>query len=130
MPAYDGQSFHAPAPVTFFPACYPQSPKTLAGVQLLIDSGADVTLLPKVSIDKLGMQIDPKLQYELAGFDGQRSFAAAVDLDLTFTETVIRGRYLVTDDSVGVLGRDVLNFFVLLLNGPAGEWSSTRPRSS
>jgi hypothetical protein len=27
-------------------------------VQLLIDSGADVTLLPKVSIDKLGIQID------------------------------------------------------------------------
>lgn len=128
MPAYDGQSFQPPAPVTLITLCDPQSGKTVADVQLLIDSGADVTLLPKVSIDKLGIQIDQKLQYELAAFDGQRSFAAAVDLDLTFAATVIRGRYLVTDDSVGVLGRDVLNFFVLLLNGPAGEWSSTRPR--
>jgi hypothetical protein len=64
----------------------------------------------------------------LAGFDGQRSLAAAVDLDLVFAETVIRGRYLVTDDSVGILGRDVLNFFVLVLNGPAGEWASSRPK--
>ena len=127
MPAYDEQRFQPPAPVTSVTLRDPQSGKSVADTQLLIDTGADVTLLPKASIEKLGLKSDSETKYELAGFDGQLSFASAVDLDLVFAETVVRGRYLVTDDSVGILGRDVLNFFVLLLNGPAGEWSSSRP---
>ena len=127
MTTYDGQSFQSPAPVASVKLRDPQSGKSVADVQLLIDTGADVTLSPRASIEKLGLQPNTAAQYELAGFDGQRSLAAAVDLDRTFADTVIRGRYLLTDDLVGILGRDVLNFFVTFLDGPAGEWSSTRP---
>lgn len=126
MTTYDGQRFQPPAPVASVTLRDPKTDKSIADVRLLIDTGADVTLLPRVAIEKLGLQPDTAAQYELAGFDGQRSLAAAVDLDMTFAETVIRGRYLVSDDSVGILGRDVLNFFVTCLDGPAGEWSSTR----
>ncbi|MEO8495094.1 MAG: hypothetical protein ABI614_08490 [Planctomycetota bacterium] len=127
MPAYDGQSFQPPAAVASVSLRNPQSSRAVDDVKLLIDSGADVTLLPKAAIESLALELDPDAQYELAGFDGKRSMAAAADLDLVFADTVIRGRYLLTDDSVGILGRDVMNFFVLLLNGPAGEWSCSRP---
>ena len=130
MPAYDGQNFRPPAPVVWVTLRNSQSGKAVADVQLLIDTGADVTLLPTESIANLEIQLDQDARYELSAFDGKRSMALAVDLDLVFLETVFRGRYLLADDSVGILGRDVLNFFDLLLNGPAGEWSASRPKAS
>jgi predicted aspartyl protease len=130
MPAYDGQSFQPPAPVATVTLRDPQSGKAVTDVKLLIDTGADVTLLPSTAIEHLGIEPDPKLRYELAGYDGRRSVAAAVDLDLVFAETVIRGRYLLTGESVGILGRDVLNFFVLQLDGPTSKWSVSRPKAN
>ena len=35
------------------------------------------------------------------------------------------GRFVVTDADHGILGRNVLNALVLLLDGPRGEWSVT-----
>jgi hypothetical protein len=40
-----------------------------------------------------------------------------------FLNRVFRGRYLVTDEQIGILGRDVLNHVAVLLNGPRQEWS-------
>ena len=37
-----------------------------------------------------------------------------------------RGRYLLTDDSDGIIGRDVLSALTLLLDGPAQQWSEQR----
>ncbi len=121
MPTYDGQNFQPPAAVPAVSLRDPQFGKVVADVNVLIDSGADVTLLPSDAINQLGIELDPKSQCEVAGFDGKRSMAAAVDLDLLFTETIVSGRYLVTGAAIGILARNVLNFFVTTLNGLAGE---------
>ena len=34
-----------------------------------------------------------------------------------------RGRYLLTDEPLGILGRDVLNSLVLTFDDPAQQWS-------
>jgi hypothetical protein len=39
-------------------------------IPLLIDTGADTTLLPRSAITRLGITADPALAYELIGFDG------------------------------------------------------------
>jgi predicted aspartyl protease len=39
-------------------------------VTLLIDTGADVTLLPRAAVEQLGLTSDSTAQYELVGFDG------------------------------------------------------------
>ncbi|MDX6496840.1 MAG: hypothetical protein QOG23_100 [Blastocatellia bacterium] len=87
-----------------------------------IDSGSDITLIPRTSIDELELEIDPKAGYELQGFDGRNSVAQAVTLDLLFLKRTIRGKYVVVDSSMGILGRDVLNHLAILLEGPSLSW--------
>lgn len=96
-------------------------------VHLLIDTGADTTLLPRNAITRLGITPDPALAYELIGFDGTRSTTHAVDLDMIFLQKAFRGRYLLTDSDRGILGRDVLSSVALLFDGPAREWSQQTP---
>ena len=57
MPAYD-DSFSPPAPVARVSLRHPESSLTVKDVLMLIDSGADVTLIPKSSFDLFGLEID------------------------------------------------------------------------
>ena len=92
-------------------------------VFLLLDTGADVTLLPRLAAEQLGLKPIAGGGYELVGFDGSRSIAQAVELDMIFLQKVYRGRYLLIDGDQGVLGRDVLSSLALLFDGPRQEWS-------
>ena len=89
---------------------------------MLIDSGADVTLIPKEAVASLGMQFDQDIGYEVIGFDGTKSIAPVVTLDLALLGRVFEGRYLGCDQSWGILGRDVLNHLAIVLDGPDQAW--------
>jgi len=89
---------------------------------MLLDSGADVTLIPQSFIEPLGLAVDASESYEVMGFDGATSTAQAVRLDLIFLTRVFRGRFLVINQECGILGRDVLNHISLLLDGPDLTW--------
>ncbi len=123
MPSYDSTQYSPPAPVAMVTLKNPQADNSISGVMLLIDSGADVTLLPRAAVAQLSLATQPTEQVELAGFDGSRSFAQVVTLDLQFLNRIYRGRYLLCDDEHGILGRDVLNHLKLILDGPRHEWS-------
>ena len=84
--------------------------------------GADVTLVPQQSVERLGVSLDLKAAYELLSFDGRKSSAQAVDLDLIFLGRTFKGRLLLTDQDCGILRRDVLNHLSLLLDGPKSRW--------
>ncbi|MGE0130865.1 MAG: retropepsin-like aspartic protease [Blastocatellales bacterium] len=87
---------------------------------MLIDSGADVTLLPRSLVERLG--IVPGAGYELMAFDGSVSISQAVQADLIFLRKIFKGQYLLLDQDSGVLGRDILNHVSLLLDGPHLQW--------
>ncbi|MGC8644438.1 MAG: hypothetical protein ACP5XB_31630 [Isosphaeraceae bacterium] len=123
MPSYESTGFDPPAPVARVMIRAAASGSSVADVPLLVDSGADVTLLPRFVVDRIGIAALTDQQYELIGFDGTRSFAPAAVLDMVLFGRVFRGRYLLIDGDHGVLGRDVLNHLVLLLDGPARQWS-------
>ena len=123
MTAYDASRFDPPAPLAVVTLHIPKNGATLSGVPMLLDSGADVTLVQRSSIDRLGAVLDPTTTYEIYAFDGTATFAQAVELDLVFLDRNFRGRYLITDEGVGILGRDVLNHISLLLDGPRLSWS-------
>ena len=80
MHAYDATRFDPPAPLAIVTLRNQDSENTL-DVPLLLDSGADITLIPQSSIAPLGLAVDPRESYELMGFDGATSIAQVVRLD-------------------------------------------------
>jgi hypothetical protein len=90
---------------------------------MLLDSGADVTLVQRSFINRLGAILDPDTTYEVYAFDGTVRFAQSVELDLGFLNRNFAGRFLITEEDVGILGRDILNLVSLVLDGPRLFWS-------
>ncbi|HUO09152.1 MAG TPA: retropepsin-like aspartic protease [Phycisphaerae bacterium] len=123
MPSYDASHYHPPAPVAQVTLRDITSGTLLPNIFLLVDTGANITLIPKNAAERLGLQPLDGKEYQLLGFDGTQSLAQAVDLDMIFLNKAYRGRYLLIDSDHGVLGRDVLSNVVLLFNGPHQEWN-------
>ena len=123
MPSYDASDFDPTAPVARVVLPSPQSGATVSDVSLLLDTGADVTLLPRTVVERLGVPLLPDQRYELMSFDGSKSFAPVVMLDLLFLRRAFRGRYLLIEAERSILGRDILNHVTLLLDGPRQQWS-------
>ena len=126
MPAYDATHFDPPAPVAQVLLRNPDGGAAVGDVPLLVDSGADVTLLPRAAVERLGIAAAGG-QYELVGFDGSRSLAPSAVVELVLLRWTFRGQYLLIDDERCVLGRNVLNHLAVLLDGPRGQWSPHPP---
>jgi hypothetical protein len=129
MPRYDASHHEPPAPVASVTLRNPNNALSVSPQLLLIDSGADLTLIPRQAVEAMGISLDPAALYQVASFDGTKSFMPFAELDLIFLKRVYRGKYLLIDAPIGVLGRDVLNHIRLLLNGPALEWSESVDKS-
>ena len=122
MPAYESSRCDPPAPVAEVILRNRDSGASESGILMLIDTGADISLVPRTVIDKLGITVDQNNAYELIGFDGRRTTSPAVEMDMIFLRKRFRGKYIVVDDDWGVLGRDVLAALTILLDGPRQQW--------
>ena len=127
MPGYDETLFNPPAPLAKVTLRNQENGNTTSDVPMLLDTGADVTLIPQSSARQLGLTIDPDESNELMGFDGRLSVAPAVQLDLILLRRVFRGRFLIINQEWGVIGRDIINHVSLLLDGPRLNWSEKGP---
>jgi predicted aspartyl protease len=127
MTSDDVSRFNPSAPVAEVTLRSPEGGRSVSDVLVLLDTGADVTLLPRRAIERLGIPPLPDRHYELMAFDGSTSFAPVVALDMVFLNRVFRGRYLLIEQEFGILGRDVLNHAVLLLDGPRQQWAEHAP---
>lgn len=128
MPKYDDELFSPPAPVANVTLRHPDQGSLVFDVPMLIDSGADVSLIPLFAANQMSLSPTEGEAYELAGFDGRTCFARAVQLDLSILDRTFRGKYLIMERDYGILGRDVLNRISLLLNGPELTWSGQDPK--
>lgn len=120
MQAYDAERFDPPAPVALVSIKSAELGFAVRDVPMLIDTGADVSLLPRSYA--LSLVAPDAKQYELEAFDGSKSTAPAVTAELEFLGRTFRGQFLLVDNWHGVLGRIVLNNLSLLFNGPAQGW--------
>jgi predicted aspartyl protease len=122
MPVYDGTLFNPPAPVALVELLHPDTGARQSGVVMLVDSGADVTLVPTRVAQQLGVALTGAPKYELAAYDGSVRSAQAVRLKLVFLGRTFHGQFLLVDQEEGVIGRNVLNAVSLVLDGPRLTW--------
>ena len=121
MQAYDAARFDPPAPLALVTVNSDQPATVIHDVPMLLDTGADVSLLPRSHVARL-VSPDAK-QYELEAFDGTKSTSPAVTVELRFLGKSFRGQFLLVDGWHGVLGRNVLNSISLLFDGPSQKWT-------
>ena len=93
---------------------------------MLLDTGADVTLLPRDYIEQLGVIPVKDKIYEVEGFDGGIKLVEIVQLELVFLGRKFKGQFLLIDLPMGILGRNILNAVALLLDGPRGSWKEQK----
>lgn len=101
MLAYDNSLFNPPAPLARVTIRYSVSGISVSDVPMLLDTGADVTLLPQAFIEQLGIRADSHSSYELMGFDGSVSVAQIVEVDLLFLRRAFKGRFLLIKHKSG-----------------------------
>ena len=122
MPNYDSQSFTPPAPLAKVIIRNPETGAELSEIPMLLDTGADVTLLLTEGVGLLGVTISSANQYELVGFDGSGSTTNVVNVTLIFQGKTFRGQFLLIDQAWGILGRNILNSVPLFFDGPRLIW--------
>lgn len=128
MPRYDASRYDPPAPIVEVSLRRSDTSLGLEDqVLMLLDTGADITLLPRWAVERLELAPDSGQVFEVVGFDGKRSNAESVQLDMIFLRRAFRGRYLLIDDDRGILGRDVIANVALLLDGPNQTWEEVVP---
>ena len=123
MPPYDGSNFDPPAPVALVEIVGPSGRQV--GVRVLLDSGADASILPRTVVEAVGGAVTAS-GYELESFDGTRVAAPETRLTVRLAPFRFDGAYLIADQEYGVLGRNVLRHLVLRRDGPRQTWGLVR----
>ena len=121
MPAYEGKGFFPPAPVIAARLRGPDS-RAVSDMRMLIDTGADVTVLPLQAAYAVGAIAQPS-PVPVQFYSGEAVTYLQADLSLEFLRYRFRGLFLLAESEYGVLGRNVLNQLLVTLDGPMLIWS-------
>lgn len=122
MANYDSARFSPPAPLSYVTLLNPDNGLEELEVPMLLDTGSDVTLVPRISAEKVKVDLSSRRQYELAGFDNQKSQSQLVKLHMIFEEKTFRGEYFLIDQDYGIIGRNILNYLNLQFDGKNLIW--------
>jgi Aspartyl protease len=104
----------------------PDTLEAVSDVPMLLDTGSDITLLPKSFCEKISVKISDTDFLELEGFNESTSVAFYVYTEFIFLNKLFRGNFLVYEQEEGIIGRDVLNEFSLIFDGVNLEWKKQK----
>ncbi len=116
MIAYDTR-YDPPAPCLRIAVSRLARPRRRRVVHALLDTGSDITALPHRLADSLRLYPIGRLRLEDVKANTAPVLTYAVRLTLADV-TIPRLEVILTGLDIAVLGRDVLNRFYALLNGP------------
>lgn len=91
MPEYDAENFDPPAPVAYVTLRNPATGVILPDVPMLIDTGADATLLPASAVQKIGVKIEADSDFEVETFDGETKRLQVAKPELFFLDKKFAG---------------------------------------
>ena len=120
MANYDSARFSPPAPLASVILRNPENGLEEKDVPMLLDTGSDVTLVPRTYAKKLNLSVSR--EFELAGFDNRKSFNQTAELHLMFEGKTFRGEYFLIEQDYGIIGRNILNFLHLQFDGMNLRW--------
>lgn len=126
MSKYDAENFDPPAPVAYVTLRNPATGVSLSEVPMLLDTGADVTLLPRRVAVTLGIESSEDTAYEVQGFDRESKLVEMVQLEMVFLGRKFSGQFLLIDQPMGILGRNILNKVSILFDGPRAKWEERK----
>ncbi|MDQ6787908.1 MAG: aspartyl protease family protein [Acidobacteriota bacterium] len=121
MTKYD-ESFEPPAPVAKIALREIETGKRVKDIPMLLDTGADISLLPSSTIKNLKIKPLQNETFELEGIYGSQKSVEVFYLQVIFLGKRFTGKYCVIDDEIGILGRDVLNQVSILFDGLNLSW--------
>jgi hypothetical protein len=91
---------------------------------MLLDSGADVTLVPSWAarlVEVGGAEPDVLL----AAYDGAVARYPVARLRIEFQGRRFTGAFVLVESAHGTMGRNILNQVIVTLDGPNQTWSMT-----
>jgi hypothetical protein len=88
---------------------------------MVLDSGADISALPRAVVDALTLAVGDRA-YEVMRYDNTVRECPTVSPEIVFMRGHFNGQFIVLDQDDGVLGRNILNHFIVTLDGPSLEW--------
>jgi hypothetical protein len=121
MPKYESGDFEPPAPVVRA-TVLGVGDSSVGDVPFLIDTGADVSLVPVEVVNRLGAVTQPS-KVAIQFLDGQQTSCSQAELTVAFLRYRFSGNFLVADTNHGILGRNIINLLLITLDGPALTWS-------
>ena len=122
MPDYDAENFEPPAPVAYVTLRNPATGVLLSDVPMLIDTGADITVLSSTAVEQVGIITEENSEFEIQAFDGEIRRLRLARLELFVLGKKFTGEYLLINRPIGILGRNILNNIRILLDGPRAKW--------
>ncbi|NJM53883.1 MAG: hypothetical protein HC846_11135 [Blastocatellia bacterium] len=111
-----------PAPIAKVILRNIETSESVSNVPMLLDTGSDITLLPKSFCEEIGVEISETEFLELEGFNNATSLAFYVRLEFIFLNKMFRGKFLVYESDEGLIGRDILNEFSIVFDGKSLSW--------
>lgn len=87
---------------------------------MLLDTGSDVTLVPQIYAKRLKLSVSR--EFELIGFDNNKSLNQTAQLHLIFEGKTFRGEYFLIEQDYGIIGRNILNFLNIQFDGKNQFW--------
>lgn len=122
MPAYEFGWFDIPAPVARATIINLVTGESCADVPMLLDTGADSSMIPVDAVREVNAQTLPDRAYEIAGYDGKTSLAPIVQLQMIWMGYKFNGEFMLIEQEYGIIGRNILNLLPVLFDGPRLSW--------
>ena len=122
MPAYDGERYSPAAAVATVSVRDLASGASADEVSVLLDSRADISALPKGIVDALALPVGDRA-YEVMAYDNSVRECPTVGAEVVFMRGHFKGQFIVLDQDVGALRRNILDHLVVTLDGPRLQWN-------